>query len=198
MPRQFHPLKTHLPSFAGWSVARRASPWKGDTWIRRSRNGACRGRKEKSPSTLANLAPLAGRTIFRPSTEDGPCASRPASEDQPVRVWVQGPGRGARTREVDVPAPGYLGVFALSVGPQQHDRQPIAGLVAFYNEKVDLFLWASGSSGPRRTSSRRPAARTPHERGSGTAVLVPGAPSRGTALFAMPLSRYRSGPLTTR
>jgi hypothetical protein len=33
-----------------------------------------------------------------------------------------------------------LGVFALSVGPQQHDRQPIAGLVAFYNEKVDLFL----------------------------------------------------------
>src|SRR5207249_366029 len=51
------------------------------------------------------------------------------------------------------------------------------------------------SSGPRRTSSRRSAARTPHERGSGTVVLVPGAPSRGTALFAMPLNRYRSGPL---
>jgi hypothetical protein len=42
--------------------------------------------------------PIAGASSFRPSTGDGPCASRPASEDRPVRVWVQGPRRGARTR----------------------------------------------------------------------------------------------------
>ena len=32
------------------------------------------------------------------------------------------------------------------------DLLPIAGLIAFYNEKVDLFLDGAGSSGRRRTS----------------------------------------------
>jgi hypothetical protein len=40
--------------------------------------------------------------------------------------------------------------------------------------------------------ARRPAARTPHERGSGTAPLVPALPAPVTALFAMPPNRYRS------
>jgi len=70
--------------------------------------------------------------------------------------------------------------------------QPIAGLVAFYNERSTCSSAASGSSGPRRTSSRRPTARTPHERGSGTAPLVPALPAPVTALFAVPLNRHRS------
>jgi hypothetical protein len=60
---------------------------------------------------------------------------------------------------------------------------------------------AAAGRGPPGCGHLRPLGPerpTEYERGSGTAVLVPGAPSRGTALFAMLLNRYRSGPLTTR
>ena len=89
-------------SFAGWSVSPKGAPLEGaNAGFQRSRNGACRGRKEKKSSKLVNNARGRSHFFFRPSIGDGPCASRPAREDRPVRVWVQGPRRCARTREVD-------------------------------------------------------------------------------------------------
>jgi hypothetical protein len=58
----------------------------------------------KGSSKLAHHDRLASE-LFSTLDRGGPCASRPASDDRPVRVWVQGPRRGARTREADAPRP---------------------------------------------------------------------------------------------
>ena len=69
--------------------------------------------------------------------------------------------------------------------------QPIAGLVAFYNEKVDLFLGGQRLQRPKTHFFASADSPDTPERGSGTAPLVPALPARVTALFARPLNRYR-------
>src|SRR6266498_1907691 len=62
--------------------------------------------EEKSSSKLVECAHWVNELFPGPRRRTGRVlALRPGSGDRPVRVWVQGPRRGARTREVDPPQP---------------------------------------------------------------------------------------------
>jgi hypothetical protein len=109
-PGRLHPDQPHgrPPPLPG--RARRASPHRRRTLDPGARGtAAVEGREGKAHRTWWG-APC-GRTSFFPALDGGRgrvLALRPGSGDRPVRVWVQGPRRGARSARWIHPPTSFL------------------------------------------------------------------------------------------